>query len=243
MVKRRRRNKLLKAILSRKILKATKLEYAKEMIKSGEIQFGYLGYYKELESDKERGDQNEGEAVVNFSGVDVSITNNGEAYIFCASKKDVSMVCLKNISLDNDCYVVVNSVEALANRIKDYIKKASLHYKLIHGPVNYTRGLKISQKQKDNYSFADSFFQKDDSYKNQNEYRFCLYTIPSLIPVPAAQTKPTCLKDFASIRPDPAIPEHEAPDIPSELGRITKEKNWIIKIGNCEDIMKIVPFK
>ncbi len=254
MVKRKRATKRLKELLSRTtILKATKLEYAKSMLSSGQIQFGFLGYYRKIweddESkdgsavgDKSRGDENEGDAVVNTSGVDVFITSNIEPYVFSASRADISIKDLEKISSDYDCYVVINDVAIFSRRIEACIKKASLKYELLRGPVKYTRGYKISDKEKKDLSYEITIFQKNDSYESQNEYRLSLFTPPSLIPVPATQTRPNSLKDFKDIKPPPENPQHEHPLMPSELGWISKEGNWILEIGNCEDIMTIVRF-
>ena len=179
VVKRKRATKRLKELLRRTtIFKATKLEYAKLMLSSGQIQFGVLGYYKEIwkdgepeetdaVGDKSRGDEKEGEAIVNTSGVDVSITSNIESYIFCSSKEGTSLEHLKAIGSDYDCYVVISDVEKFSSRIEACIKKASLKYKLLHGPVRYTRGDEISDEERDNTSYVITIFQKDKFYENK----------------------------------------------------------------------------
>jgi len=151
------------------MFKATKLEWARDLIDNGAVYFTNIRQFI-YDDHPKRGDSNEGRHIIIRNNSRCTVKYSLPIYVWCCTLDTNASRVIKSWP-DRECVIQILDTVAFAKRITSALgKERPTLWPLRVGPVAYTK----TDGAYENTDWADGVFQKDERYDNQKEFRFAL---------------------------------------------------------------------
>lgn len=164
------------------IWRATKYEYALDLIKSGVLYLSNALKYRD-DPDPERGDPTETDGRFIRRGVTCTTGHTNPIFLWCATL-DPDPESILSIWKDCDTVIHISGPQILAERMLSSAKAQGVN------GVSFHAGIPVYDKDTGGtaeYHWAESIFQKPDGYAPQREYRFALVGSYTMIGTPSVK--------------------------------------------------------